>query len=135
MAQREMAAESQRLERLAVRLKEGLVKRLDGLTVNGPEIGCNSWTGKRLAGNVHISFSGVSGESLLAAMKEIAVSSGSACTSADPQPSHVLRAMGVSEALTLASLRFGLGRTTTAEEIEFAIQYVSEVVSRLRDET
>jgi cysteine desulfurase len=65
-------------------------------------------------------------------LKEIAVSSGSACTSADPEPSHVLRAMGVSESLSKASLRFGLGRFTTMDEIDFAIEYVAEVVNQLR---
>jgi cysteine desulfurase len=65
-------------------------------------------------------------------LKEIAVSSGSACTSADPEPSHVLRAMGVSESLSKASLRFGLGRFTTADEIDFAVDYVSQTVSRLQ---
>ena len=66
-------------------------------------------------------------------MREIAVSSGSACTSANPEPSHVLRALGVSEDLTRASLRFGLGRFNTDEEVDFAIQSTAEAVGRLRD--
>ena len=66
-------------------------------------------------------------------LKEIAVSSGSACTTADPEPSHVLRAMGRSDALTRASLRFGLGRFNTSEEVEFVISAVADAVHRLRN--
>ncbi len=74
----------------------------------------------RLAGNLNLSFPGVDGEALMMAMRDVAVSSGSACSSANPEPSHVLLAMGLPEDLARASLRFGLGRFTTAEEVDFA---------------
>ncbi len=80
-----------------------------------------------------MSIEGIDGDVLLTNLKDIAVSSGSACTSADPEPSHVLRAIGRDEHLARSSLRFGLGRFTTAEEIEFAIGSLAEVVQRLRD--
>lgn len=132
IAGRELEAEAIRLAGLARRLRDGLRHQLSGLTFNGPAEERDTSHHHRLPGNVHLSFSGVNGEALLANLKEIAVSSGSACTSADPEPSHVLRAMGVSEALTLASLRFGLGRETTVEEIDFTVAYVAEVEQRLR---
>ncbi len=87
---------------------------------------------RRLAGNLNVSVEGVDGDALMMNLKAIAVSSGSACTSSDPEPSHVLRAIGRNEALARSSLRFGLGRFTTAEEIEIAIRHVAEVVQRLR---
>lgn len=133
IARQEMTSEADRLERLAHQLRDGLRQRLGGLTFNGPD--SDRGTGglrRRLPGNVHVSFAGVDGVALLANLKKIAVSSGSACTTADPEPSHVLRAMGVSESLSLASLRFGLGRETTSSQIDFAIDYVAETVQRLR---
>ena len=132
IAREEMANEADRLQRLARQLKEGLSQRLTGLTFNGPGDQPAAGLLRRLPGNVHISFADVDGVALLANLKEIAVSSGSACTSADPEPSHVLRALGVPEALSLASLRFGLGRETTSEQIDFTINYVAETVQRLR---
>jgi cysteine desulfurase len=120
-----LSEEAHRLKALRDRLWEGLSQRLAGLSVNGHPM-------ERLPGNLNVSFDSVDGEALMMSLTEIAVSSGSACTSADPEPSHVLRAMGVSEARSKASLRFGLGRFTTAEEIDFAIDYVAATVSRLR---
>jgi cysteine desulfurase len=79
-----------------------------------------------------VSFRDVDGEALMMAMKEVCVSSGSACTAADPEPSHVLMAMGVDEEMARASLRFGLGRFTTEEEVDFAAERVIEAVKRLR---
>jgi cysteine desulfurase len=117
--------ESARIAALRDRLWAGLSQRLGGLTVNGHPH-------ERLPGNLHISVAGVDGEALMRNLKEIAVSSGSACTSADPEPSHVLRAMGISESLSKASLRFGLGRFITAGEIDFATDYLAEVVGKLR---
>lgn len=117
--------EAIRLTNLRERLWAGLSKNLDGLTLNGHPR-------ERLPGNLNVSFDGLDGEALMTSLTEIAVSSGSACTSADPEPSHVLRAMGVSEALSKASLRFGLGRFTTTEEIDFAVRYVVEKVTCLR---
>ena len=86
----------------------------------------------RLAGNLNCAFPYVNGEALMMSMKTIAVSSGSACTSANPEPSHVLLALGLGEDLTRASLRFGFGRFNTAEEIDYAVAAVAENVHRLR---
>ena len=140
IAQAEMFEEAARLQDLAARLRQGLRSQLTDLTFNGPadELKASGLpqtalvNHARLPGNVHVSFTGVDGVALLANLKQIAVSSGSACTSADPEPSHVLRAMGIPEALSLASLRFGLGRETTAAEIDLTIAHVTEVVQRLR---
>ncbi len=125
IAGREMPAERTRLAGLRDRLWEGLSSQLDGLVLNGHP-------SERLAGNLNLSFEGVDGEALMTRLSGIAVSSGSACTSADPEPSHVLRAMGRSDSLTRASLRFGLGRSTTADQIDRAIAIVVETVRRLR---
>ncbi len=120
-----LAEEAARLATLRERLWAGLSRDLADLTLNGH-------TNERLPGNLHVSFDGVDGEALMMSLTEIAVSSGSACTSADPEPSHVLRAMGISESRSKASLRFGLGRFTTTDEIDFAIKYVVEKVTSLR---
>ena len=118
-------AESRRLRDLRDRLWRGLCDRLDGLHSNGhPQ--------ERLPHNLNVSFDGVDGEALMTALKRIAVSSGSACTSADPEPSHVLRAMGRNDQLTRASLRFGLGLSNTESEIDVAIKEVVTAVRRLR---
>jgi cysteine desulfurase len=85
-----------------------------------------------LAGNLNVSFGGVDGEALMMSMRDVAVSSGSACSSADPEPSHVLRALGFPDDRVRASLRFGLGRLTTEEEVEYAISAVADAVHRLR---
>lgn len=124
LAGREMPDEALRIASLRDRLWAGL-QQIPGAALNGHLT-------ERLAGNLNVSFDGVDGEALMVGLKDIAVSSGSACTSADPEPSHVLRAMGISEARSRASLRFGLGRFNTAEEIDFASAYVAEVVGRLR---
>ena len=105
-----------------------LGSELDGLQVNGHPT-------RRLPGNLNVSFEGVDGDVLMNSLKEIAVSSGSACTSAEPEPSHVLRAIGRSDQLTRASLRFGIGRFNTLEEIDYAADYVVETVNRLRNST
>jgi cysteine desulfurase len=120
-----LTAEATRLTALRDRLWNGLGAELDGLTLNGHPA-------QRLPGNLHVSFDGVDGEALLNGLTKIAVSSGSACTSADPEPSHVLRAMGVPESRSKASLRFGLGRFTTESEIDVAIRHVCDTVVRLR---
>jgi cysteine desulfurase len=125
LAADELGAEAARLTNLRERLWNGLAERLEGMTLNGHST-------QRLPGNLNVSFDGLDGEALMTALTEIAVSSGSACTSADPEPSHVLRAMGVSEPLSKASLRFGLGRFTTTAEIDFAVRYVAEKVIGLR---
>ncbi len=140
-----MAEETQRLERLRRRLHERITAELDDVTLNGApfhgapfhEAPSNGAPPKgnppeRLPGNLHLSFGGVDGTALLAGLNGLAVSSGSACTSADPEPSHVLRAMGVPEPLSLASLRFGIGRFTTEEQIDRAAEIVVDAVKRLR---
>jgi len=125
----ELPNETVRLRGLRDRLNAGLHAALDGVSINGPS---PALEGLRLPGNLNLSFAGVDGEALMMSMKNLAVSSGSACTAADPEPSHVLRALGLNDDLTRASLRFGLGRFNTSEEVDFAVQAVSESVKRLR---
>jgi cysteine desulfurase len=125
LARAEMAAEALRLRRLRDRLYNGLTSRLENVLLNG------DWE-HRLPGNLNLSFAGVHGEALLMALKTIAVSSGSACTSASVEPSYVLRALGVSDDLAHASLRFGLGRYNTEEEVDYTIDEVARQVARLR---
>ena len=120
-----MAEESARTRTLRERLHDGLLERLAGVTLNGhPQ--------SRLPGNLNLSFAGVRGDALLTGMRQIAVSSGSACTSANPEPSYVLKALGVDDELAHASIRFGIGRFNTAEEIDFAVEEVTKSVQRLR---
>jgi cysteine desulfurase len=126
IAQKEMHVEGERLTDLRERLKVGIFEQLDDVYVNGDAV-------KRLPGNMNISFAHVEGESLMMALKEIAVSSGSACTSASLEPSYVLKAIGLEDSLAHASIRFGLGRFNTAEEIDYTIDRVSEEVRRLRE--
>jgi cysteine desulfurase len=127
LAAEEVAAgvEADRLRTLRDRLHTGLAARLPAVRLNGHPA-------DRLPGNLNLSFADVDGEALMMALGDVAVSSGAACTSAHPEPSHVLRAMGVPEDLARASLRFGLGRFTTVEEIDFAIDAVAAAVTRLR---
>jgi cysteine desulfurase len=106
-------------------LRQGLMERLDGVTLNGHPT-------QRLPGNLNLSFAGVQGEALMMSMRQIAVSSGSACTSASPEPSYVLKALGVDDDLAHASIRFGVGRFNTPEEIDFALEEVIRNVERLR---
>ena len=125
----ELPAETQRLTALRNRLCRELRQQLDDVTLNGPAL---ELPGLRLANNLNLSFAHVDGEALMMSLKQLAVSSGSACTSANPEPSHVLRALGLNDDLTRASLRFGLGRFNTEEEIDFAVDAVTEAVRRLR---
>jgi len=113
-----------RLATLRARLWQGL-SALDGVQLNGD-------LAQSAPNILNISFAGVDGESLIMALKDLALSSGSACTSASMEPSYVLRAIGLDEALAHSSLRFSLGRFTTEEEIDYAIALVQKVVSRLR---
>ncbi len=126
--QSEGEEETLRIRGLRDRLHQGITDRV-------PEISLNGHPTERLANNLNLSFAYVEGEALMMGMRDIAVSSGSACTSAEPEPSHVLRAIGLDEDLARASLRFGLGRFTTAEEIEFAIETVAGTVARLRQQS
>jgi cysteine desulfurase len=125
----EMPEESKRLRRLRDRLFAGLRAAIDDVTLNGPALELD---GLRLPGNLNVSFGYVDGEALMMSMQQVAVSSGSACTSANPEPSHVLRALGLNDDLTRASLRFGLGRFNTDEEVDFAIACTAEAVRKLR---
>ena len=122
----ELRAEAERVGALRDRLLAGLSEGAGGVTVNGS-------TTARLPHNLNVSFDRLEGESLLVGLDDIAVSSGAACTSVNPEPSHVLRAIGVPDDLARASLRFGLGRWTTAAEIDYAVEKVSSLVNRLRE--
>jgi len=97
------------------------------------EVVLNGHPVHRLPGNLNLSFSFVEGEGLMMAIKDVAVSSGSACTSASLEPSYVLRAMGLNEELAHSSIRFGLGRFNTAEEVDYVAQLMIDKVNRLRD--
>jgi cysteine desulfurase len=125
IAKAEMAAENQRILALRNRLYNGF-KDMEEVYVNGD-------MDHRIAGNLNISFNFVEGESLIMALKDIAVSSGSACTSASLEPSYVLRALGRSDELAHSSLRFTIGRYTTEEEVDYTIGLVKQAVSKLRD--
>ncbi|MDE2506836.1 MAG: aminotransferase class V-fold PLP-dependent enzyme, partial [Planctomycetota bacterium] len=118
-------AEAARVASLRDRLHAGIASRVDTIRLNGHPT-------ERLAGNLNLSFGYVDGEALMMSMREIAVSSGSACTSANPEPSHVLTAMGLDEDLARASLRFGVGRFNTEVEIDAAVGFVATAVARLR---
>jgi cysteine desulfurase len=126
LCQHEMVAETEKLSRLRDRLKESIMSRLDETFING------SMT-HRLPHNINISFAYVEGESLLMGINDIAVSSGSACTSATLEPSYVLKALGVGEDLAHTSIRFGLGRFNTEEEVDYVADRVVETVQRLRE--
>jgi cysteine desulfurase len=121
----EMTTEAPRLAALRDRLLDGLRRELDGVRVNG------SMT-RRLPHNLHVSFDKVEGESLLMALGDLAVSTGSACSSGSQAPSHVLVAIGAVGEGAGASIRFGLGRRTTDADIDFAIDRVTTVVKSLR---
>ncbi|MBE3111366.1 MAG: IscS subfamily cysteine desulfurase [Acidobacteria bacterium] len=126
IAKHEMAAEAARLRALRDRLNEGLHKELDGIHVNGS-------MDHRLPNNLNVSFAYVEGESLLMGINDVAVSSGSACTSASLEPSYVLKALGTGDDLAHSSIRFGLGRFNTEEEVDYVIDKVTSVVKRLRE--
>ena len=125
----EMGEESRRLTSLRAQLFAGLTSELDGVSLNGPSL---DRPNLRLPGNLNMSFAYVDGEALMMSMKRLAVSSGSACTSANPEPSHVLRALGLGDDLTRASLRYGLGRFNTAADVEAAIRLTVDAVRQLR---
>jgi len=122
---REMPEESARLAALRDQLLARLTAGLDGVTVNGS-------LAQRLPGNLNLSFAGVDAESLLMALPDIALSTGSACTSGTPEPSHVLRALGVRDELAHSSVRIGLGRFNTEEELDHAAHRLIESVKKLR---
>ena len=126
IAEQEMGSDNEHIRRLRDRLLDGIRKEIPDVYLNGD-------AEERIPGNINLSFAYVEGESLLMAIKDLAVSSGSACTSASLEPSYVLRALGVDVELAHTSIRFGIGRFTTEAEIDYAIQSVREHVGRLRE--
>jgi cysteine desulfurase len=128
LAQAEMAEEQARLLELRETLYQGICTR-------APEAALNGDIENRIPGNLNLSFAGIDGEALLAGLKEIAVSSGSACTSASVEPSYVLKALGLGDALARSSLRIGLGRFTTDAEVDIAINEITKQVETLRQAT
>ena len=126
ICEKEMAAEGERLRGLRDRLKNALTAGLEDVGING------SMT-HRLPHNLNMSFGGVEGDALLMGINDVAVSSGSACTSATLEPSHVLKALGVDDELAHSSIRFGLGRFNTEEEVDYVAARVVETVKRLRE--
>jgi cysteine desulfurase len=125
MAKDELLAVNQRVSVLRDKLEQGILQNISDTQVNGN-------IENRLHNLTNISFGGVDGENLLMSLRDIAVSSGSACTSATVEPSYVLKAIGLDDNLAYATIRFSLGKYTTEEEIDFTIQYVKEVVESLR---
>jgi cysteine desulfurase len=125
IAKQEMATENERIRMLRDRLYNGL-NDMEEVYVNGD-------MEHRIAGNLNISFNFVEGESLIMALRDLAVSSGSACTSASLEPSYVLRALGRNDELAHSSIRFTIGRFTTVEEIDYSIVLVRAAVEKLRD--
>jgi cysteine desulfurase len=125
IAKLEMARDHARITQLSNRLIDSINSQVEHVVRNGDPNG--------YAGCVNLSFSFVEGESLLMALKDIALSSGSACTSASLEPSYVLRALGAAEDMAHSSLRFGIGRFTTEAEIDFVVQHIVNTVNKLRD--
>ncbi len=126
LALEELPVEAPRILALRERLRRAILAGLDRVTLNGS-------LERRLPGNLNLSFAHVEGEALLIAMKDVAVSSGSACTSASLEPSYVLRAMGVSDEMAHSSIRFGLGRFNTQAEVDHVARVVVEKATRLRE--
>jgi cysteine desulfurase len=125
LADAEMAEEAQRLRDLRDRLYANLRRRVPDLQLNGD-------LEHRLPGSLNMSFPGVTASALIEACPSVAMSTGSACTSASVEPSYVLRALGLSDDRANASIRFGLGRFTTAAEVDFAVDAIAAAVSRMR---
>jgi cysteine desulfurase len=125
IAKQEMAGENERIRMLRDRLYKGL-QDIEEVYLNGDLV-------NRISGNLNISFNFVEGESLIMALKDLAVSSGSACTSASLEPSYVLRALGRNDELAHSSIRFTLGRFTTEEDVDFTIKLVKEKIGKLRE--
>jgi cysteine desulfurase len=126
LCEQEMPTESKRLSAMRDRLQTAITGKLEEVYLNGHPT-------QRLPNNLNLSFAYVEGESLLMGLKEIALSSGSACTSATLEPSYVLRALGVGSDLAHSSIRFGLGRFNTDEEVDYTAKRIIEVVTKLRE--
>jgi len=125
IAEKEMGAEAERLKYLSDRMYNKITEQL-------PEVFLNGDRAQRIPGNLNISFAYVEGEGLMMGIKDLAVSSGSACTSASLEPSYVLRALGVEEELAHTSLRLGIGRFTTEQDVDYAVEHIVQSVNRLR---
>lgn len=125
IASRDMDEEAMRLKAFRDRFLGAIMNRVSDVTVNG------DWD-HRIPGNINLSFSGIQAKDLMAGLRELAVSTGSACTSASVEPSYVLRALGLSDDLAQASIRIGLGRFTTEAEVDFAAEKITAEVDRLR---
>jgi cysteine desulfurase len=125
IAREEMATENERIRMLRDRLYNGL-KDIEEVHLNGD-------VDQRVPHNLNVSFNFVEGESLIMAIKDLAVSSGSACTSASLEPSYVLRALGRSDELAHSSIRFSIGRFTTEAEVDYAIKLLHEKIGKLRE--
>ncbi|HUZ45652.1 MAG TPA: IscS subfamily cysteine desulfurase [Terriglobia bacterium] len=126
ICRQKMPQEPDRLRALRDRLKAGILNGLDGVIINGS-------MDERLPNNLNLSFAGVDAESFLMALKDVALSSGSACNSAGDSPSYVLQALGLSGDVAASSIRFGLGRFNTEEEVDFAVERIIETVKSLRE--
>ncbi|HNS96753.1 MAG TPA: IscS subfamily cysteine desulfurase [Polyangiaceae bacterium] len=126
ICEQEMAQESERTKTLRDKLRHGIQDHLEEVNLNGS-------IEHRLPGNLNLSFAFVEGEAMMMAIKDVAVSSGSACTSASLEPSYVLKAMGVGDELAHSSIRFGIGRFTTEEEVDYVAKLVVEKVRKLRE--
>jgi len=126
LCRKEMGVEAERLFTLRERLRKGLQSRITDTFINGS-------LEHRLPGSLNISFADIEGEAMLMGLKDVAVSSGSACTSASLEPSYVLRALGVEEEMAHTSIRFGLGRFNTDEEVDYVVEKVVDKVNKLRE--
>jgi cysteine desulfurase len=126
LCHKSLPEEAARLLKLRLKLQDGIVSQLDEVELNGHPT-------ERLPGNLNLSFAYVEGEGMMMGIKDVAVSSGSACTSASLEPSYVLKALGVGDDLAHSSIRFGLGRFTTEEEVDYVITHVVEAVRKLRE--
>lgn len=129
IASQEMKKDFDHIKKLSKKFYDE-VSKLTHIYINGPQL---QDTKRRYPGNVNLSFAGIEGESMIMAIKDLAVSSGSACTSASLEPSYVLHSLGVEDELSHTSIRFGIGRFTTEEEIDFAIKTIKEKVDKLRE--
>ena len=125
IAAQDMDEEAERLKAFRDRFLDAIMIRLPDVTVNGD-------LDHRIPGNLNLSFSGIQAEDLMVGLRDLAVSTGSACTSASVEPSYVLRALGLSDDLAQASIRIGLGRFTTEAEVDFAAEKITAKVDRLR---
>lgn len=133
----ELEGEAERLTELRELLWTRLTERIDRVLLCGPDLSARDELGAlvRIPGNLNVAFAGVDGEALVLAMEDVAVSTGAACATTDPRPSHVLRALGIPDDLARSTLRFGLGRFNTPEQVEYAAEAVSRAVEKLRNFT